>query len=183
MNLKPSAPAKPAAPPRSTLAVGVLTSRVHREITIPRTSVRGAMRLLSRSEVASVRAACRDALSALATGPALEGFREWHEELAVRTLAVAVRDPDDNAEPLASLSDWQECDDEQIGAVWEWYQDLEAELDPLGADGGLTSADVDVMLAAAKKKGGALLMSFGSRKLAAFAITLAEQLSSSPTPK
>lgn len=132
------------------------------------------MRLLSRRETAEVRGAARASLAELAVGPALEGFREWHEELAVRTLAVAVRRPSDTSQPLAALDEWQECDDEQIGAMWEWYQDLEAELDPLGAaTAALSSADVDAMMAAAKKKAAALLMSYGSRKLAAFATILA----------
>ena len=160
---------------RAALAVSVLEGREHRAVTVPRTKVAGAMRLLSRRENAQVRAECRQAMAELnLAGPVVEGFTEWHEELAVRTLAIAVRSPDNHDAPLALLADWLECDDDQINALWEKYQDLEAELDPLGPNGpALSEADAAAIRDAAKKKALTLLMSYGSRKLALALITTA----------
>jgi hypothetical protein len=178
VNLRAQPPAPPAPDPerRAALAVSVLEARVHRTVTVPRTQVTGAMRLLSRRENAQVRAEVRQVLEALGlTGHAAEGFTEWHQELAVRTLATAVRSPADHGAPLAPLADWLECDDDQINALWERYQDQEAELDPLGANGPpLSDADIAQIQDAAKKKAAEVLMSFGSRKLALALISTAD---------
>ena len=122
-----------------------------------------------------MRAEARAALEAMGCrGVDLGVYREWHEELATRTLAVAVREPADVSRPLAPLTEWEECDDEQIAALWKQYQDLEECLDPLGADHAvLTDADVAAMRDASKKKDVDLLMSFGSRRLAAFVTSTA----------
>ena len=160
MNLRPQDKER-----RTALAASVLETRIHRDATVPRTSVVGAMRLLSRRENADVRAEARAAIEKFATGLAVDGFREFHEELAVRTIAIAMRDPSNREQPLAPLSDWMECDDDQINALWQTYQDLEVELDPFEAD-DVTNEEAEQVIEAAKKKGGVLLTSFGSRKLA-----------------
>jgi hypothetical protein len=176
--LRPQAPAAASPTPeqRAELAVSVLEAREHRPVTVPRTTVVGAMRLLSRRENAQVRAECRQVMEALGlTGVSIEGFTEWHEELAVRTIATAVRSQAKHDEPLAPLTDWVECDDDQINALWDAYQNLQAELDPLGASGPpLTEAEEVAIRDAAKKKAVDLLMSYGSRKLALSLISSAD---------
>jgi len=169
--LRPSVPAPAATAAareaRAELAASVLDGREHRPITVPRTTIRGALRLLTRSETKGLRAACRAYMRELGIeGPGLEGYVEWREEFNTRLVAIAVRHPDDHARPLADLEEWEACDDDQILAIWESYQDMQADLDPLGEGFVLDQADADAIFAAAKKKDVALLTSYGSQKLA-----------------
>jgi hypothetical protein len=160
------------------LLAGVLAARTLVPVEIPRTHVRGRMRLLSRIEGEQVRHECRRALADAglidaARSPAPEAWREWHEALVVRVLAVAVRRTDVDA-PLAPFEEWAICDDIQIRVLWLRYQDLETSLDPL-ASAELSAAQLAEILDAAKKKDVALLTSYGSYALATFAITSASQ--------
>jgi len=177
-SLRPITP--PPAEERAELAVSVIAGREYRSVTVPRTNVTGAMRLLSRKENAEVRFECRRSMEERGiTGIAVENFTEWHEELAVRSIAIAMRSESNHEAPLARLCDWLECDDDQINALWERYQDLEAELDPLGDKGPpLSDADMTAIVAAAKKKSLVLLTSYGSRKLARSLISLVDLPSS-----
>jgi hypothetical protein len=175
--------AVPAAPPaaaarraRAELAAAVVETRIHRDVTVHGTQVRGRMRALSRAEARQVRADCRAALKAAgieAAGPGvLEGYVEYREELVLRSIAIAVRDPGDVEQPLAPLEEWESCNDQQLGALWDDLRDLEAETDPYGdLAPPLSEADEAALADAAKKKDKARLMSFGSHTLARFAIT------------
>lgn len=162
-------------------ATELVGARVHVDVTIPRSGVRGRMRLISRAEKFAVEAETRGALEgagfpvdASAFG-ALGAGDQWQYERAVRILAIAVRDPANEALALAPLDDWRGLDDDQIAALWQDYQDLEARLDPLGSElVALTDAEVAAFVAAAKKKDVAILMSYGSRKLASFIATSAD---------
>jgi hypothetical protein len=175
--LRPGA-APPPPPPGAEvgdhggLAAGVIEARVHVPTEIPRTRVRGRMRLLSRAESRAVRQEARIALATAGLGEAAKShtpelYREWIEELATRTLAVAVRDSA-TLGPLAPLEEWEACDDDQIGALWERYKDLERELDPLGAIEELDPATEAAIVDAAKKKDARSLIAFGSSVLASF---------------
>jgi hypothetical protein len=180
-----TSPAPTETASRGTLAVELAGARVYEDVTVPRTTANGRMRLLSRGETRSVRAEARAALDAMGCrGADLAVYREWHEELATRTLAVAVRDPADVSRPLAPLVDWEECEDDQIAALWKQYQDLEERLDPLGAEHAvLSDAEVAAMRDAAKKGDADLLMSYGSRRLALYAASTAVPPPTSPTPR
>lgn len=175
---------KPAAPPASPklhLVEHVLAGRRFVEITIPHTSppLVGRLRLLTRRETVELRDGVRAALAqrgitAAAPG-VLEGYPEWREETILRTAAAAVRD--DSGEPLGQVQDWAELDDVQLLYVWDRYQDLEAELDPLGSRGpALTERDLAEIRAAAKAGDVGRLTSFGSYKLARFATTSVAEL-------
>ena len=175
---KPAGPAPargPDAPARKLhLVESILAGRRWRDVAVDGTDVRGRLRLLTRAETATVRDACRQALAArgIATAApgALEAFPEWREELILRTVAVAVRDAQD--QPLGAVEDWAELDDVQLVALWDAYQDHEATLDPFGERGPpLSEADARAILAAAKGSGIGQLMSYGSYKLARFAIS------------
>jgi hypothetical protein len=157
---------------RGRLAAGVIEARVHVDVAIPRSPVFGRMRLLSRAESRAVRQETRVALAAVGLGEAAKShtpelYREWIEELATRTLAVAVRELATPA-PLAPLEEWEACDDDQIGALWERYKDLERELDPLAALEELDAATEAAIVDAAKKKDARSLIAFGSSVLASF---------------
>lgn len=158
------------------LVAQTLGASPHIDIVIPRTQVAGKMRLPKRSERFEATSAARQALKEAGfpidatAATALGAQEQWHYELGVRLLAVAVRDPNDVSRPLASVEEWRECDDDQLDATWERFEDLQAQLDPMEA-GTLSQADAIAIAAASKKKDVVLLMSFGSRKLALFATT------------
>lgn len=173
-----AAPAAASAP-RVHMVEQVLGGRRFIAVTVPHTSppLQARLRLLTRAEVAQVRADCRRALAekgitAAAPG-VLEGFAEWRDEVIVRTVAAAMRALDRD-EPLGTVEEWSELNDVQILWCWETYQDHEATLDPFGNKGpALAEDDAREILAAAKAGDVGQLTSFGSYKLARFAITSA----------
>lgn len=186
--LRPTAPARVAIDAeRAERIVDLVGERVYRDVVIPRTNVRGKMRLITRAEKSQIREDVRrelggrgfpvdvSALSALGAG------EEWHAELAVRTLQKAIRDPNDPSLELAPLEDWRDCDEGQLDALLTEYEDLEALLDPLGGTVELTEGELAALVDAAKKKAVNLLLSYGSRKLAALVTTLVARLESSAT--
>lgn len=157
------------------------------DIIVPRTNVAAKMRLPRRAERFAANADARSYLKESgfpvdATGlSALGTHEQWHYELGVRLLAVAVRDPIDPSRQLAPVEQWrEECDDDQLDALWERYEDIRALVDPMDA-GVLSESDAIAIIAASKKKDVDVLMSFGSRKLALFAITSASPPASSTT--
>jgi hypothetical protein len=173
--LTPNSAASAATPRVDTFGVVVFD-----EIVIPRTSVRARMRVVTRGEALAAKAQAKRTLEAagLPADPSvvMGAYRdEWNAELALQNLAIAVRCHDKD-EPLASAAEWRsDCDDDQIGALWIMYEDLRSRIDPLGKLEELSEADVSAMHDASKKKDADSLMSYGSRKLAAYAITTAAQ--------
>lgn len=157
--------------------VELLGARVHIDVTIPRTTVRGRMRLCTRSERSAIHAETRAhfvSIGAPVTAASLvepDVMSEHLAERAVRHLAVAVRDPKDEAKSLHDLAWWRDLDDDQIGALWVTYNDHAAKLDPIGQNTELTVEEVGQLRAAAGKGDVDSLMSFGSHKLAIFATT------------
>lgn len=156
--------------------------RAWRDIKVPRTTLVARMRLVTRAEAlqlkSDVRRTFADAklpidLQALAAGAALD---EYNAEVAVHHLAVAIRKPDVDA-PLLDVEAWRNnCDDDQIAAMWHDYQSFAQQVDPLGAGlETLSEADLAAIRAAAKKKDQTLLMSYGSRALASCLATLVDQ--------
>lgn len=184
-SLRPTMHSSPAAR-ASELVERTLAAPAFVDVVVPRTSVAGKMRLVTRAERFEATAEARKALEAagfpvdVSAAAALGANEQWHNELGVRLLAIAVRDPANTDRALASLEEWRECDDDQLDAMWVRYQDLAAEFDPLGA-GTLTEADAAAIASAAKKKDAGLLMSYGSRKLALYAISSAAPPASSET--
>ncbi len=161
----PAAP--PPAPSRASLAVSVIDGRQHRPTKVPRTGVTGAMRLCTRGEVHGIRAACRAMMAELGiTGGGIESFPEWRDEFNLRMVATAMRHPDSVDVPLAELDEWRQCDEDQVHALWDAYENLADELDPLGETFVLTQAEYDEIVALAKAGDVGQLTSFGSPKLA-----------------
>lgn len=154
----------------------VLLGRRWRDVKVSGADVSGRMRLLTRGELSQVRDEIRASLAnrgITASSPGvLEGFVEWREEHILRTLAVAVRDADDN--PLGSVDDWSMLTDVQLLELWDIYRDFEATLDPFGDQGpDLTEVEFRELLAAAKAGAIGQLMAYGSYKLARFATSTA----------
>lgn len=127
-------------------------------------------------DVAAVRVLQAEGVDADASMAALllEGER------ALRTLAVAVRDPDDHAQPYGTLAEWGALDPSLVTACWHVYSDVSEELDP-GVQ-PLTPAQITTIGAAVAKKNFALLRSFGTNALASYLLSTAEQPATSPTP-
>jgi hypothetical protein len=174
-----------AAQVRAERLASAMGTRVHVPVTIPRTQVSGSMRLLSRSEQLAVKTEAILALKKIPDVMWMAGVarEDFNAELAIRTLAIAVRDPVDPKLALDDVQAWRDLlDDEQIGAVYHQYEDLRVQLDPLGEAVALTEEEFRAIEAAVKKKDASLLMRFGLRKLALFATTLGEPPASSPTP-
>lgn len=149
------------------------------DVMVPRTSVRGRMRVLTRREVGGLKAAARqhfielDLPGSPAELSVLGMHDEWAAELALRHLAIAVRDPKDESKPLASLDEWGECDDDQIVALWERYKDHRDTVDPLASE-ALSDEDRAAIETAVKKKDVELLTSYGSRNLSLFMLSTAD---------
>lgn len=166
-------------PTTATAGATVLAgARPTAEVTIPRTQLKARLRLLSRAEQLQVMADAHRAFDELGLPVGAPGLvAEWNGEVAVRHLAIAVREIDTD-QPLAGLEDWrQHCDDDQIAWLFQEYQSLGHRYDPLGQT-TISQAELAALQHAAKKKEADLLMSYGSRKLALFAISMAEAPSS-----
>lgn len=166
---------------------GVLGAVVHVDVIIPRTNIRGKMRLLRRTEAFETKASAIAAMKRmpdLTWGHSGVAREDWNAELAVRTLAIAVRNPADVTKPLDDADAWAELlDDEQIGALFDEYEDMRVRLDPLAHPVMLSDAEIAQLEAAVKKKDEDLLRSFGLRKLSSFTASLADRLATLPTPK
>jgi hypothetical protein len=109
------------------------------------------------------------------TGLSYEGER------AKRTLAEAVRDPEDHSKPFGTLEQWGKLDDDVIVACWHVYGDVRDRLDPIGLD-SLTAEDVAQLDAALEKKNATALRSYGVAKLSLYLLTTAARPAISPTP-
>lgn len=175
---------RPTEPDAKALGDGLSDlrgARVHIDVTIPRTKIAGRMRLVDRDEALAIKSETRKLFARdglLDTEGRVVGVAsdDWNAEIGVRHLAIAVRDPGDVEKPIASLAEWRECDDDQIAGLWNRYQDLREQIDPLGeAEESLRLSveDLDVIREAVKKKAASVLMSFGSRKLAIYMLTSA----------
>ncbi|MGL5361513.1 MAG: hypothetical protein ACRDBH_01440 [Bosea sp. (in: a-proteobacteria)] len=169
-------PSTDPAPSPTSFAGQVAAVRAHIEVQVPRTNIVGKMRVLSRHERMTVRVEARDYLRRLGLdGATIETTTEWHEEIATRTIAVAMRAPGNLGDTLATLEAWNTCDVGQIDYVWQQYRDLQDRLDPLGEHSQISEQEIVAIEDAAKKKARELLMSFGSFALASYVITTAGQ--------
>jgi hypothetical protein len=167
--------------PRDQLAPGAVEaqlgavlagSRVFVDVTIPRTTVTGKMRLLTDSEEEQVNfeiarwlkaAEVEETYLVAAGGLPVSTARARH------TLALAIRDGSDPGRPLGTLAEWRECDHSQLGQLWRQYEDLIVQLDPAVVE--LTPHERAEIMAAVKKKDASLLLPCGAAKLTAFLLT------------
>jgi hypothetical protein len=106
----------------------------------------------------------------------------FDEEKAVRTLAAAIRDPDDatHAAPFGTVEEWRSIDRDLIAASVTAYNDVRVRLSPLDDD-ELTDADRIEIIAAIQKKNRMALRLCGVAKLSRFLLTSDVQHSISPT--
>jgi hypothetical protein len=105
----------------------------------------------------------------------------YESHRTVRTLAWAVRDPDNIAERFGTLDEWLALDIDGVNACGIVYADVRERLDPIGAP-TLTSEDVDGIRLAIEKKNPMALRSYGVAKLSLYLVTGAAQPASSPPP-
>lgn len=156
-------------------------TRMHVDVTVPRTAIAGKMRLLSSREMTEAKLGTLFALEQMTPQvnkdtPGHLYVQVWNTTFNAFVVSVAVRDPLDTSKQLADIEEWREqCDDDQIVALFVKYNDLAERLDPLGDTIALSVDEIAELGAAAKKKHADTLLSFGSRKLALYAISTAEQ--------
>lgn len=100
--------------------------------------------------------------------------------LAMHILSVAARDPDDHAQAFGSLEDWGDVDNDILNIAWHAFGDVRERIDPISLP--LSDDDMFAISAAVKKKDGPLLRTFESFKLVGFLTSMADRLSTSPTP-
>lgn len=102
-------------------------------------------------------------------------------ELAIRTLAEAVLDSEENPVPFGNVGAWGKLEPEVIGDLWIQYAELRAQHDPAIEE--LTREEVDGINDAISKKNEPLLRWFGARRLSRFLLTSADRLASSSTER
>lgn len=180
MRLTPKRPADPEVVDTATaegkLRAALQAGRTYVDVTVPRTDppVAAKLRRLTRREEEQVSlelgAWFHDVERRGAPPP---GRLELDAQQIARVLALAVRAPAKDVAadpaPLASLEEWQECDDAQLGALWNAYQDLVERTTLLPLD--ITPAQLAELDLAVKKKDATTLLSFGAAVLTAYLVT------------
>lgn len=111
---------------------------------------------------------------------ALNGLT-YDSERTARTLAWAVREPDNIAERFGTLEEWLSLDIDMVNACGIIYADVRERLDPIGLP-TLSKDDFEEIRATLEKKDLRHLRSFGVAKLSLYLATTAGQPASSPIP-
>jgi hypothetical protein len=100
---------------------------------------------------------------------------------AIRVLAIAVVNSEEDPRPFGSLAEWGELVPEVISDLWLQYAELRAQHDPQLAE--LSKLELDGIADAVSKKNGPLLVFYGARRLARYLLTLAARPASSSTSR
>lgn len=175
MDLRPKSSAAATEPSSADARLGAVLAgaRRHVDIEVPRTQpvARGKLRRLTRAEEEQVSQDLGVWLhEAQRRGMPPPLRLELDAQEAARTLALAVRDPVEPSRPLATLEEWGEADDGQVGEVYRRYLDLVAETELFRSD--LTPEQLAEIADAVKKKDATRLLAFGARPLTAFLLGL-----------
>lgn len=188
--IRPKTPPAPdaadMATPERKLAAAIHGGRVYVDVVVPRTDppVSARLRRLTRREEELVSLELGDWVKrATARGMPPEVRGEINSQNCARVLALAVRRADDTGagDPpaLATLDEWSECDEAQLGALWNVYADLVERTDVYPAT--CTVAEAAEIEQAILGKDETRLRSFGAGTLTAFLLTSANPRSTSTT--
>lgn len=161
------------------LSVKLVNGRRSEDVDLPWIG-RARVELVGTTRSQEIESAMYRAMAALGIEQNGVTFDRFELERAVRILADAVRDPEDNAKPFGTLEEWGSLDNDVIGACWQVYGDVRERLDPLSTP--LSVSDRLAIETAVKKKDARLLRSYGIAKLSAWLTTTDDLLSISPTP-
>lgn len=168
-------PTAPPAPERRT-KLGLVAGDISREkVEIPRLGAAWIV-LAGHADVQRIESETMTEMRRLGIDLNALTALTYEAERAVRTLAVAVRDPDDATVAFGTLTEWQALDIDIINAAWQVYGDVRERLNPLEIP--LTEAERAMMAAAIAKKNSMLLRNFGIAKLALYLATTAAPLES-----
>lgn len=141
----------------------------------------GRMRVIPAGTRTRVEAETRAFMASIGMELTLDTAEHFEMQRCIRTLAEAIRDPDDLGKPLGSPADWAEhLTDDQLVHLWREYATWREYSAPL--DGPLTDEDFAGIEAALAKKDRAALRWFGSSRLASFMLSTADRRSTSSTP-
>lgn len=174
--------------PASRLAEAISKgARVGRDVELPRLG-RAYCELVGARSAGAIDIAAMRAVQAQAEKEGLDVVADpttltmlIENERAVRSLAVAMRDPDDHSKQFGTAEEWGALDVRLVSACWEKYGDVEQEFDPFVAT--LTPEAKQMIDAALAKKNSMLLRSLGTATLVIYMLSMAEQQQISPTPK
>lgn len=96
----------------------------------------------------------------------------FEAEKAMRWLALAIRDADNEASPFGTLAEWERVDPDTITMAWHRYSDLRDELQPEVIEIGPELRTT--ITAAIVKKNATLLRSFGTHILVSYLLSTEE---------
>jgi hypothetical protein len=170
-----------SAPAASRFSAALAGRQVFVDVELPRLGLRGKMRLIGAGRTLDIEGQVVAAMASRGLTQDVLTQGDYETERALRTLAEAVRDPDDVTKPLGTVDEWAVLDIDAIAEVWRAYGDLREQHDPVAAE--ITAADWAAIREALEKKSAAALRFFGVRKLAVFMTTSGGPLPTSPTPR
>jgi hypothetical protein len=168
-----------AAPPAaSRLAAAIAGRQVFADVEVR--GLRGKLRLVGAGRTLDIEGEVAAAMAKRGLEPTVLTQGDYETERALRTLADAVRDPDDVTKPLGAVEDWAALDVDAVAELWRAYGDLREQNDP--ASQPLTAEDDAAIRACLEKKSALALRCFGVRRLATWLVTTGAPPPSSPTP-
>lgn len=175
-----TAPAASSAPSRFMAALA--GKLVRKPITIPALGLEAVLTLLGGERLLDIDGDVLRAMEKRGIELSVLTQGKFELETATRVLAEAILEAGDTStKPLGTVAEWGQLTPEVIGDLWRQYTDLREEHDPSIDE--LTSDEIVELRVAVSKKNGALLRVFGTRRLAAYLLTLDDPPASSETPK
>jgi hypothetical protein len=171
----------PASEPSSTPLRGIVAAGKRGEEVVLPVLGRVWLELPGARQWQEIESEVRKEMRRLEVGDLHVGTAAQHEtELALRVLAVAVRDPDRRDQRFGTLEEWGELDNDIVSVAWHAFGDVRERLDPVSQP--LSNDEMLAVSAAVKKKDATLLRTFGVVRLSAWLATTGEPPSTSPIP-
>lgn len=170
---------EPPGDDRSPLRAALAGARPFIPWRIPRLDLAVEVTLVPSNEAERIEAEVWKVMGALGLDLNITTEPRFEVARAKRFCAAGILTPGTRA-PIGSLADWDQLDEELIGACWSKLLAVRSAYDPLAR--ALTEeeiADVDEVL---KKKDPILLRLFGTPTLASYLLASEERRSNSQTP-
>lgn len=151
------------------------------EVTLPDPLGRVFIEMIGDRAWLELEVAVDAEMARLGVGPlSVVNAPKWESERARRALSMSCRDPDDHSKPFGTLEEWGVLDSTILNLAWTAWSDVRERLDPMAVP--LTEDVALAVQAAVKKKDVPLLRTFGVATLSLWLASMADQLSTSPSP-